>query len=268
MALWTPAEISTALWLDAADSSTLFDAIAGGSLPASGSSVGRWEDKSGNSRHVSQSDPASRPLRQTTVQNGKDVLRFDGLNDFLTTSTHFALTGNPSFSVFLAGNYTITGLVVGWGVNQTLNGAGTVSNVFAYMGENNYSMGSASPANTPMQVVYTKSPGPINTTSAWYLNGAINNGTIHSNQTPNIRSAPFVVGRLNTFALYQSGDTYEIIVLDTLASLATRQLIEGYLAWKWGTQASLPANHPYKNAAPTKGGLAAIIASHYAALGI
>ena len=30
----------------------------------------------------------------------------------------------------------------------------------------------------------------------------------------------------------------------------TRQLIEGYLAWKWNLQASLPADHPYKNVAP------------------
>jgi hypothetical protein len=35
------------------------------------------------------------------------------------------------------------------------------------------------------------------------------------------------------------------------ASATDRQKIEGYLAWKWGIQASLPAAHPYRNAAPT-----------------
>ena len=29
-----------------------------------------------------------------------------------------------------------------------------------------------------------------------------------------------------------------------------RQKIEGYLAWKWGLETALPADHPYKNAAP------------------
>tara|TARA_Y100000389_G_scaffold182635_1_gene199423 strand:- start:2887 stop:3189 length:303 start_codon:yes stop_codon:yes gene_type:complete len=26
---------------------------------------------------------------------------------------------------------------------------------------------------------------------------------------------------------------------------------EGYLAWKWGLEGSLPVSHPYKNSAPT-----------------
>ena len=40
-------------------------------------------------------------------------------------------------------------------------------------------------------------------------------------------------------------------MLSASANLATEQLMEGYLAWKWGVQGSLPANHPYKSAAPT-----------------
>jgi hypothetical protein len=33
--------------------------------------------------------------------------------------------------------------------------------------------------------------------------------------------------------------------------LSTLEKAEGYLAWKWGLQGSLPLSHPYKNAAPT-----------------
>jgi hypothetical protein len=33
-------------------------------------------------------------------------------------------------------------------------------------------------------------------------------------------------------------------------SVSDRQCLEGYLAWKWGTQARLPVDHPYKAAAP------------------
>jgi len=32
-----------------------------------------------------------------------------------------------------------------------------------------------------------------------------------------------------------------------------RELVEGYLAWKWGLQANLPVDHPYRNAPPTTG---------------
>ena len=53
MPLWTPAEITTALWLDAADSSTF-------TLDGSGN-VEQWNDKSGNSYHATQSNAADRP---------------------------------------------------------------------------------------------------------------------------------------------------------------------------------------------------------------
>jgi hypothetical protein len=43
----------------------------------------------------------------------------------------------------------------------------------------------------------------------------------------------------------------ELIILDGVPSTSDRQLVEGYLAWKWGLTASLPASHPYANSAPS-----------------
>jgi hypothetical protein len=45
-------------------------------------------------------------------------------------------------------------------------------------------------------------------------------------------------------------DIAEIVFYQSALSLSNRQTIEGYLAWKWGLQASLPIDHPYKNSAP------------------
>jgi len=42
------------------------------------------------------------------------------------------------------------------------------------------------------------------------------------------------------------GNVAEVIFCDEKNSDADRQLIEGYLAWKWGLTNNLPANHPYK----------------------
>lgn len=39
---------------------------------------------------------------------------------------------------------------------------------------------------------------------------------------------------------------YEVLQYSTSLSTADRQLVEGYLAWKWGLTADLPASHPYK----------------------
>jgi hypothetical protein len=47
-----------------------------------------------------------------------------------------------------------------------------------------------------------------------------------------------------------NGYLYEVLVYSQALSVSDRQKIEGYLAWKWGLQGSLPANHPYKSAPP------------------
>ena len=88
------------LWLDASDSSTLFDATTGGSAVAANGGVARWEDKSGNSHHVTQSTSAARPLRKTGVQNGRDVVRFDGSNDFMQRAS-FAFFASSGFTGFV-----------------------------------------------------------------------------------------------------------------------------------------------------------------------
>jgi hypothetical protein len=45
-------------------------------------------------------------------------------------------------------------------------------------------------------------------------------------------------------------DIAEITLYNTQLPLAQVQILEGYLAWKWGLQGNLPSGHPYKNAPP------------------
>ena len=80
MALWTPAEITTALWLDAA---------ASGTIHLDGTSVSQWDDKSGNDMHVSQGTSAQRPDYISEAYNGLNTVRFNGTshNLFRTTIT-------------------------------------------------------------------------------------------------------------------------------------------------------------------------------------
>lgn len=47
------------------------------------------------------------------------------------------------------------------------------------------------------------------------------------------------------------GFSGEYLVLAYEPTLADQQKLEGYAAWRWGEQAKLPVNHPYKSAAPT-----------------
>jgi hypothetical protein len=47
------------------------------------------------------------------------------------------------------------------------------------------------------------------------------------------------------------GTVSELISLPSVISTTDRQLLEGYLAWKWGIEASLPTGHPFRNTPPT-----------------
>jgi hypothetical protein len=108
------------LWLDASDASTLYDATTGGSLVAADGGVARWEDKSGNARHATQSTQANRPVRKTSQQNGLDTILFDGSNDSLSIS------GSNSSLKFLHSTQNTVFIVVRCGTSANPNYRGAI----------------------------------------------------------------------------------------------------------------------------------------------
>ncbi len=113
----SPNEISgLQLWLDANDASTLYDATSGGGLVSSdGATVARWADKSGNNKHAIQATANARPILKTGIKNGKNILRFDGANDLLTSTL---TVSSPMTFVFVA--YPIAD-VAGWRIILSAN---------------------------------------------------------------------------------------------------------------------------------------------------
>ena len=75
-----PLSLSPVLWLDASDSSTLFDSVSGGALPADGAAVNRWADKSTSANHATLISGVSAPTRSAALVNGLDALTFTGVN--------------------------------------------------------------------------------------------------------------------------------------------------------------------------------------------
>jgi hypothetical protein len=59
---------------------------------------------------------------------------------------------------------------------------------------------------------------------------------------------------LNVGSKDSSGDEFASyireVVVTNIIDTATRQKLEGYLAWKWNLVANLPVGHPYKNSPP------------------
>lgn len=86
-----PRSISNlAYWLDATDSAT---------VTTVNGAVSSWASKAGTGT-ATQGIAANRPTYTTAGRNGKNVISFDGTNDFLTSST---LSINQPFSIVFAG---------------------------------------------------------------------------------------------------------------------------------------------------------------------
>lgn len=94
VAAYTPASApSLAGWWKADDVSTLWtDSARTTQVAADGDRVGAWDDKSGNARHALQATAGDRGTYKTGIQNGKAVVRFDGVSDFLAAAYAYSGT--------------------------------------------------------------------------------------------------------------------------------------------------------------------------------
>lgn len=90
---FNPLSLSPALWLDAADTST---------ITASSGDVSQWNDKSGNGYNFTQSTAANQPKTGTATKNGYNVIDFTTAAKTLTIGTTNLLrnvTGATIYSV-------------------------------------------------------------------------------------------------------------------------------------------------------------------------
>lgn len=235
---WTPSELgaSLALWLDADDAST---------ITLNGSTVSQWSDKSGNGRHATQASASAQPTYEASGFAGKpSVTWIDNLNrmdtpTFTAQSFYFVTrysdgtqaTWLYSFQGLLGGNHFPIGLIgrVAPTDDYWLNSGNTFSNI-------RRDGGSEADTNTS------------NVTALPFPNGIIGASAVSATTPP----SGWVIGNDRLFAgRGWTGPMAEIIATPTLLSDTDRQKLEGYLAWKWGLEANLPADHPYKNTPPT-----------------
>lgn len=273
--VWDPSLITTALWLDAADSLTV--TTDGSNL------VSNVNDKSGNGRSFTASSGA-RPTYSANALNGRAVFTLEG-SQYLTSASS-AATWN-----FMHNTNGCTFWIVGKAGNVSNpqaeyaylgNNAGTSSNtgsLFSYGdvdfggGKNNdlavdfitrgfigqptaanVSTNNAFTPNAAFFVAVTRDPG--NATASARSSIRMNGGAaITQNVSPNAASSSNATyalqigaGGNNTSPV--TGYISEVIITNTIASADTRQQVEGYLAHKWGLTANLPSDHPFKINAP------------------
>ena len=241
---FSPSNIAgLSFWLDA--TTGLFDATSGGSaVTTDGSAVARWEDQSGNSRHITQATLASRPILKTAIQNGKNIIRFDGTNDILRRSGAFVHDqGAATIFVVVSANS-------GGGDRLVVEGRTTTTNPLY--------MPIISASATLFQVLYRINSGtiPLNNVSfGTAFNGtgfklvcALDSGTnfagFINKVTTNNQDYSRGTVTLDTFAIggwattierdFFPGDVAEVVIYNTALGTTDRQSVEDYLYSKWG----------------------------------
>jgi hypothetical protein len=266
--LWTPANITTALWLDAADASTITE---------SGGAVSQWDDKSGNSNNATTyGDPL---LNLSGSSTSKPAIELDGTGDYLI-SVVAGLASFASLDLYIVFQSTIaaaadTGSCIVWGFGDlTLppaeNNISLISSTGSFSGEtigyafsNTTRLGSSTytRAANALQILNSKhsSGGTqlIVDGSSVALNLASGGITTSTDTSPlatgfnaNNNLMLGAVAISNTIFPTPAIKISEVIALNQIASTTNRQRIEGYLAHKWGLTANLPKYHPFRFRSP------------------
>lgn len=238
-AVWTPAAIPTVAWFDANDAT---------SITKDGSNlVSQWEDKSGNFRHATQASGTRQPTYTATdaMLGGKPSIGNIG------TSGQIGLV-TPSMTA--KNVYVVT--YYKDGLDSSFDGYSTLFSGPGTFGQ--------------YRVMANQNTADFIGTSLFNDAGTYKNGSTSSSLTAVLPMPASLfkfkasAARTQTYGLGFNqaeaardwqGSYCEWIFTDGSEDLATEQSIEGYLAHKWGLDASLPVDHPYKNSAPGQAGV-------------
>lgn len=257
--LWTPANLATlpAIWAN--DTSPLTTDTNG--------NCSQWNDISGNARHFIQISLGSDPSITASGQNGLREITFNAvtgqslignlaarsLTNNITQLAQFVVA-NPAPSSFSR----VLTFSIGGGAYNATNRAGfniQTSGLTAVQRRQDADSGVNAVIAYSTQACHIFSSE--HNWTAQTVGARMDGGTLTSSNTSQGSGATsattsWVVdlgGELNV-SQYLTGSIGEIIVLGYVPSTSDRQMIEGYLAWKWGLEANLPSGHPYKSAPP------------------
>lgn len=238
------------LWLDPSDAATRFQDSAL-SLPgaADNDPIGGWVDKSGNSNTVTMATAGARPTIKTAVQNGRDIIRFDGVDDRLTKSTvgiMNGVTGATFACVFRTTNAAaLQGLlyISRFSVSNSTKGLISLNNPTAGYGAGGRRLntdGFETALGGTVDTVAHVIVGQLNYTNATAVVrvDGVEVGADNPFQTTGTSaaddSAIMAVGSINAGSFFV-GDMGEVLAYNRALTQPEMMQLEAYLKAKWGT---------------------------------
>jgi len=225
-------------WYDGGDSSTIIS-------DNDDNTVNSWLDKSGNNYTAIVNDDENLPESQS-----KGGILFDGNSQYFDLPNNVIPYNNSSYTIIVVFDATKGGLITGannnWSNANGVNSVEIIQNqnkVYNSWGNNNVNV---STIQSGINIVY-----------ADYFTGSnrhiILNIENSNTNTPTTRVQP---NSNNTIgysqnAGYLNGTIYEILVYNRTLSNNEKELLEGYLSWKWNIINYLPWTHDYKFIEPS-----------------
>ena len=260
--VWNPSMLGPALWLDAADAST---------ITLNGSTVSQWSDKSGNGFHVTQATASLQPTYQATGFNSQPTVYFDNSGDEMgCDQTSVSSRGDLFYAaVFqMLSDTQNWSMIVGTNTSSASDNDGTLlmqrMSTRSEIGIHN--SGVADTGSTyAVQVTDLFVPriatagrsggvngdgGTITVTATGPSQPSYLTQAVQTWQTVEATSRIQIGGRQQSETEFSNSLISEVVVMNRNATTLERQKLEGYLAHKWGLEADLPADHPYKNYGP------------------
>lgn len=260
--VWTPADISTSLWLDTSDPSSRI--ILDGAFR-------QLSDKSGGGNNFNQVTVDRRPILLSGGLNGLDVAELDGVNDGFEGANDAVSVGRNiaelSIAILVRPDITnqdrrvwnsTTGdnndnarLLIGFNTSGNWRVGGR------RLDHGSYVENATVPASPGQWVIFVACFDYAGATLTIRLNGeAASSGAFYTPGTTsdtNSRRASYGSG-LGGNLFHMSGQLAEMVAAPSLENV---EEVEGYIAHKWGLADLLPAGHPYKESPPPPTAVAA-----------
>lgn len=228
--LWTPASVTTSIWLDADDSTTVTANVS--------NSVEAWSDKSGNSNDFVQSNSTYKPT--LTTANGRSAIYFSVSGNTSMTSTSSlqdVVSSDNLFSIYLAlpSSSDARGLFHARGTARVQIRDSNQWMIGTYSGGD---PGIATSAN-----ILGGMQRDINGDVSYSVDGTFS-ANVYNDAVSLQDGTTLKIGESD--GLRHTGHVGELVAFPSHLSTEVRLKLEGYLAHKWGFLDNLPSDHLYK----------------------
>jgi hypothetical protein len=241
---WTPAQLNPAVWLDAADLTT---------IQATGSSVDRVVNKGsyGSASDGTQTGSA-RPSTGTRTLNGRNVLAANNGQPLIIAGSALNVFQQPHTVVEVIENDVTASLKYALAGSDGALKIAHVLQLGGVAGTAAWYTGSATPIS---RAGLTLNGAKILTTRAERVNAF---GFIDMVNPASISNARVAV-TLNALWWGKSplsgtngltGSLAELLIFPRILSMDEQAQLEAYLAWKWGKSADIPAASIWKSSNP------------------